>query len=177
MSDLKPLSLKAPMHLLPARPLRAIVAAIEHGAIKYEPWNWQDMSKNKERIDELVAALLRHVTAAADPAESDYDEESGLHHMMHAGACVILAIFKMGLDYKPSRFKLMTPDELEAERVQYTGLRFSPEGPAVVSYEIHLEEADYDALRALITTVPPEIHLRYRDLLEKIGLTGSPEEA
>ena len=106
MSDLKPLSVKAPMHLLPARPLRALASAIEHGALKYEPWNWQDTSKNNERINELQAALMRHVTAAADPAESDYDDESGLHHITHAGACVLLLLHKMGVDYEPCKLKL-----------------------------------------------------------------------
>lgn len=103
--DLKPMSVKAPMHLLPARPLRAVVAAIEHGALKYKPWNWQDTSKNEQRISELMAALMRHVTAAADPVETDYDDESGLHHIAHAGACVLILLHKMGVDYVPSKLK------------------------------------------------------------------------
>ena len=104
--DLKPLNVKAPLHLLPARPLRAISAAIEHGALKYAPWNWQDKSRNDERVNEQMAALLRHVTAAADPVENDHDEESGLHHLAHAGACLMILLHKLGIDYKPSRLKL-----------------------------------------------------------------------
>ena len=103
--DLKPMSVKAPMHLLPARPLRALSAAMEHGALEYAPWNWQDISKNEERINELMAALMRHVTAAADPAESDYDDKSGLHHMCHAGACVLIILHKIGIDYEPCKLK------------------------------------------------------------------------
>ena len=103
--DLKPTGVKAPMNLLPAKPLRAVSAAMEYGAIKYEPWNWQDKSNNDERIQELLAALLRHATSYADPCESDYDAESGLHHIAHAGACALLMLHKLGIDYEPCKLK------------------------------------------------------------------------
>lgn len=104
MSDLKPIGAKAPLQLLPLAPLRAISAAMEHGATKYEPWNWIDNSQPQARIDELYGALLRHTLAASDPSQDDYDEESGLHHIAHAGACVLILLHKMGIDYKPSMF-------------------------------------------------------------------------
>lgn len=108
--DLKPTGVKAPMHLLPAGPLRALTSALEHGAIKYEPWNWQDLSHNDVRVAELYAALGRHLTSAQDPSEPDFDDESGLHHLCHAGACVILLLFKLGIDYKPSLLKGDEPE-------------------------------------------------------------------
>lgn len=111
--DLKPLSVKAPLHLLSARGMRAISAVMEHGAIKYAAWNWQDASKNEQRIDELTAALLRHVSSAADPAESDYDEESGLLHMAHAGACAMIILHKLSADYEAGRFKIQSMRKTE----------------------------------------------------------------
>lgn len=103
MIDLKPIGQKAPLNLLPAAPLRAISAAMEHGAIKYAPWNFQDTSQPQARIAELYAALLRHTLAASDPSQPDLDTESGLHHIAHAGACVLLLLYKLGIDYTPSK--------------------------------------------------------------------------
>ena len=103
MSDLKPVGVKAPMNLLPAAPLRAIASAMEHGAAKYAPWNWQQ-NTDQATINELLAALLRHTTAASDPSQSDYDDESGLHHLTHAGACIMILLFKLDIDYAPSKF-------------------------------------------------------------------------
>jgi len=113
MSDLKPIGVKAPMNLLPARPLRAIAAAMEHGAHKYAPWNWQDNTE-QATIDELYAALLRHTFKASDPSEDDLDDESRLHHLCHAGACVLLLLFKLGIDYQPSAW-------LETAKPDYVG--------------------------------------------------------
>lgn len=109
MSDMKPTGVKAPMNLLPARPLRAIAAAMEHGALKYEAWNWQDTSKNEERIQELYAAAMRHLTAAIDPSEPSHDEESGVHHLCAAGACILILLHKLGIDYEPCRLKVAPP--------------------------------------------------------------------
>ena len=103
MSDLKPVGVKAPLNLLPLRPLRAISAAMQHGALKYEPWNWTDPGQAQARIDELHAALLRHSLASSDPTQPNADEESGLHHLAHAGACIVLLLYKMGLDYEASK--------------------------------------------------------------------------
>lgn len=109
--DLKPIGVKAPLDLLPAKPLRAISAAMEYGAIKYEPWNWQDTSNNAKRVREQLAALLRHVLSASDPSEPDYDEESGLHHLAHAGACVMILLYKLNIDYQSSKIKKQTERE------------------------------------------------------------------
>ena len=104
MSDLKPRGVKAPLNLLPLKPLKAISGAMEHGAVKYAPWNWQDVQKPQAEIDELYAALLRHTFAASDPSQPDIDDESGLHHLTHAGACVMILLYKLGIDYRPSLF-------------------------------------------------------------------------
>ena len=98
--DLKPRSIKAPLALLPARPLRAISAALEYGTRKYAPWNWQHQHGSDDWREAYTSALLRHVTALCDPSEPDTDEESGLHHMAHAGACVLIYLFLAGIDYQ-----------------------------------------------------------------------------
>lgn len=110
LSDLKPRGVKAPLNLLPLKPLKAISGAMEHGAVKYAPWNWQDVQQPQAEIDELYAALLRHTFAASDPSQSDFDDESGLHHLCHAGACVLILLYKLGLDYQPSLFLKENPD-------------------------------------------------------------------
>ena len=97
MKDLKPGRVKAPLDLLPAAPLRAISAAMEEGAIKYDPWNWQDRSGG---VREYYAALLRHVLSANDPSLPDYTDDSKLHHLAHAGACVLILLWKMDIDYQ-----------------------------------------------------------------------------
>lgn len=102
MKDLKPIGVKAPMSLLPRAPLGAIAGVFEHGAIKYGPWNWQDKSQPQARIEELHNALLRHTLASGDPSEDDFDDESRIHHLAHAGACILILLFKLGIDYKPS---------------------------------------------------------------------------
>jgi len=71
--------------------------------VKYAPWNWQQ-NTDQATINELLAALLRHTTAASDPSQSDYDDESGLHHLTHAGACIMILLFKLDIDYAPSKF-------------------------------------------------------------------------
>ena len=121
MSDLKPMGIKAPLHLLPLRPLRAISAVMQHGAVKYSPWNWTDRSLPQARIDELYGALLRHVLAASDPTQHDYDEESGLHHLCHAGACIMILLFKLEIDYEPSIFVMNAKDGADSGQPNSSG--------------------------------------------------------
>lgn len=108
MSDEKPTQVKAPLHLLPARSLRAVAAAMEHGAIKRTPWNWQNYDNLEVRKAEYISAAMRHLTALADPSESDNDdgpEGSGLNHAAHAVAGLLIYLWIAGEDYKPSRLK------------------------------------------------------------------------
>lgn len=121
MSDLKPVGVKAPMNLLPARPLRAIAAAMEHGAVKYAPWNWQE-DTDQATIDELYAAAMRHLTKASDPSEDDFDDESRLHHLTHLGACVLILLFKLGIDYQASEFVMDRPYLTDAADIVPDGM-------------------------------------------------------
>lgn len=90
--NLKPRVGKAPLWLLPARPLRAIAGALLDGATKYAPWNWTKQDPTEARA-QYGSALMRHVTAALDPTEPDRDSESALHHLAHAGACIVILIW------------------------------------------------------------------------------------
>lgn len=61
--------------------------AMEDGANKYGPFNW--------RVEPITAstyynALQRHVMAWWDG--EDYAEDSGLHHLSHAMACLAILI-------------------------------------------------------------------------------------
>lgn len=88
---------KAPLGLLPAKPLRAIAGAMLNGAKKYKAWNWTTRSKKTRRV--YTDALLRHVTAFADPTESDRDADSGLHHLAHAGANLLILLWHEDVDF------------------------------------------------------------------------------
>lgn len=94
--NLKPRSSKAPLWLLPARALRVIAGAMENGARKYAPWNWTSDHEGDREL--YTSALLRHATALADPTEPDYDED-GIHHAASIGACAVILIWKLGIDY------------------------------------------------------------------------------
>lgn len=111
MKDLKPVGVKAPLALLPRNALCAIAGVIEHGAQKYAPWNWMDNSQAQARVEELHNALLRHVYSSSDPSQPDIDEESGIHHLAHAGACILILLYKLGIDYVPSNFVKAQRDE------------------------------------------------------------------
>lgn len=67
-----------PYDLVPFQEItEAYVRVAEHGAKKYEPWNW---SKGLARV-QLIASLLRHTFAYLRGQETDPD--SGLNHTDH----------------------------------------------------------------------------------------------
>ena len=103
MTDLKQIGVKPPLNLLPFAPLCAIAGVMEHGAVKYAPWNWQEVTHPQAEMVELVAAMLRHAAAVADPSVSDIDEESGLHHVAHIGCGSMIYLWKAGVGYTPSK--------------------------------------------------------------------------
>ncbi len=79
---------KEPMGLLPGVALREISRVLDYGAKKYAPNNWKHVRPGSRYLD----AALRHLTAYADG--EDNDPESDLHHLAHAGCCVL---FMLGL--------------------------------------------------------------------------------
>lgn len=114
MKDLKPRGVKAPLDLIPARPLRAISAAMLDGARKYAPWNWTEHTGDWRET--YSAALRRHVSAFTDPTEPDVAEDSGVHHLAHAGACILILLWHLGVDFTEPKSVAKRQGELETDR-------------------------------------------------------------
>lgn len=78
---------KAPLHLVPPVALAYASQAFKDGAGKYGPYNWRE-----KQISSSVyyAAALRHLTAWWDG--EDIAEDSGVHHLAHAMACLMMVL-------------------------------------------------------------------------------------
>ena len=63
-----------------------IALALQDGAAKYGPFNWRD---NSVRARVYIAAMRRHVARWVDGEERA--EDSGVHHLDHAMACLAIA--------------------------------------------------------------------------------------
>ena len=76
--------MKNRVELVPVRPLEEIALAFTYGAQKYEPDNYR-RGANWRRY---VGAALRHTLAFA--RGEDVDPETGLSHLAHAAACLMI---------------------------------------------------------------------------------------
>lgn len=74
---------KLDLSLVPSSAIIGIARAMADGAKKYGPFNWRDKT-----ISSMVyiAAAFRHIYAWVDG--EDYAEDSGVHHLDHAMACL-----------------------------------------------------------------------------------------
>ena len=80
---------KPKLSYVPVEAIAGISRALEYGANKYGKGNFKSGMDHTRVID----ALLRHTYAYV--GGEDVDQESGLSHLDHAGACVaILAYYK-----------------------------------------------------------------------------------
>lgn len=79
---------KAPIDLLPSRPLVAIAEVLAFGAHKYQPHNW----RRGLPWPDTYSSLQRHLLAWNNG--EDLDEETGKSHLAHAG-CQLMFL----LDY------------------------------------------------------------------------------
>ena len=77
---------KPRMDLLDYRWVEGIAQVLTFGAEKYGTHNWRKGIKTSR----LFAALLRHM--AAHWSGEDLDKESGLPHLDHAGACLMMMV-------------------------------------------------------------------------------------
>jgi hypothetical protein len=77
---------KAAWYLMPWDALEEILRAFEFGAEKYGPWNF----RNGMKWSRPFSALCRHIFAWW--RGEDNDPESGLSHLAHAGACVVMLL-------------------------------------------------------------------------------------
>lgn len=76
--------------LLPLSGLESVVQALEFGAKKYGAFNYKAKGFTTRR---LCAATLRHVLAYLKG--EDNDPESGLSHLAHAGASILMLLEKI----------------------------------------------------------------------------------
>jgi len=72
------------------------------GAAKYAVNNWRSQNDTNDWRETYTAALQRHVGEFADPDYPDVAEDSGIHHIAHAGACVLILLYHLGVDYVES---------------------------------------------------------------------------
>lgn len=73
--------------LIPPRALASIVAVLTFGALKYAPNNWMHVPNAYERY---LDALMRHIEAYRSGEQ--LDPESGIHHLAHAGCCLLFLL-------------------------------------------------------------------------------------
>jgi hypothetical protein len=94
---------KAPLDLVPPAAFIAMSDALADGAAKYGPANWRENDGVKATV--YYAAALRHLFAWADG--EDVAEDSGVHHLAHAAAClaILLDAQEIGqmIDDRPTR--------------------------------------------------------------------------
>lgn len=70
--------------LMPLREMEQVVEVFTYGAQKYGDRNWE----KGIALDRLYAAAMRHITAKQKGIE--VDEESGLDHLAHATANLLM---------------------------------------------------------------------------------------
>lgn len=81
-------STKAPMHLIPVKPLKDVAEVLAFGADKYGAQSWRE--------GEMIAwsrsysAILRHLMAFH--SGEDNDPETGKSHLAHAACCVLMLL-------------------------------------------------------------------------------------
>ena len=79
---------KAPMHLIPVKPLKDVAEVLAFGADKYGAQSWRE--------GEMIAwsrsysAILRHLMAFH--SGEDNDPETGKSHLAHAACCVLMLL-------------------------------------------------------------------------------------
>ena len=79
---------KNPLELVPPSLIFAVGEVLKAGAAKYAPRNWERGMSHTT----VLGCLLRHVFKYASPFHSDFDEETGLHHLWHAACNVAMLI-------------------------------------------------------------------------------------
>lgn len=77
---------KPQLDLLPAEPLRQIARALEFGCQKYDKHNW----RKGMPWTEAYAAACRHLLDFIEG--EDFNPESGLPHVAHAGANILFLL-------------------------------------------------------------------------------------
>ena len=84
---------KAPMHLVPPVAIAYAAMAFKDGASKYGPYNWREKNISSSVY---YGAAKRHMDAWWDGEENA--EDSGVHHLAHAMACLMLILDSKEID-------------------------------------------------------------------------------
>jgi hypothetical protein len=79
---------KPAWHLLPFSAVKPIVDVLTFGAEKYAPEQWKNVPDAKNRY---FSAMLRHINAWWSGEIND--QESGMHHLAHAGCCLLFLLW------------------------------------------------------------------------------------
>lgn len=93
-----------------ARPLADVGTK---GELKYGTFNFLD----GQMVANCMDSLYRHAEKADDPKHSDYDEESGLHHLAHVAWNALVALYM--IENRPDlddRFKTMIKNKQRPKR-------------------------------------------------------------
>lgn len=80
-------AVKVPLHLVPPSAAHYLALALKDGAKKYGPYNWRQAGIS---ISTYKSAVERHLAAFWDG--QDIAEDSGVHHLAHAMACLALML-------------------------------------------------------------------------------------
>jgi hypothetical protein len=78
---------KPRISLVPYTAVKEIAKVLTFGAEKYGPWNWAKGLSWLECCD----SLERHIGAWKEG--EDLDDESGIHHLAHAGCNIMFLLF------------------------------------------------------------------------------------
>ena len=113
---------KAPWHLLPPDALNEIVLVLEFGARKYGDRNWERGMKWSRPF----SALMRHMWAWW--RGEDFDPETGMSHLAHAGCCILFLMtyrgHATGTDDRPTFYNAVERDPIRPHDAH------SPDTPA-----------------------------------------------
>ena len=101
---------KVPLHLVPPSAKHFLAAALADGAKKYGPYNWRNSSIS---VSVYKSACERHLDAFWD-GES-LAEDSQVHHLAHAMACLALMLDAMTV----GRLHDDRPEKGNASALQY----------------------------------------------------------
>lgn len=95
-------TLKPDLSLIPPALKIHVAMAMKNGADKYGAFNWRD---KKVRATVYIAAAMRHIDQYLDG--EDVAEDSGVHHLAHAAACMGILLDAEGggnlIDDRPAR--------------------------------------------------------------------------
>lgn len=83
-------ALKIPLDLVPPSSSHFLALAFKNGADKYGPYNWRERGISSSVY---YAAAKRHLDSWWDG--EDVAEDSGVHHIAHAMACMALILDSM----------------------------------------------------------------------------------